>query len=229
MPRDHAAVSQTRPKAAHAAPDPPGGTGLPHCKGYFKKVKRQLSLIELPLPSLLNPKRYEKRQAMSRKRHGLCTTTLVTSCKFGCSCASLDFCDGFMDGLGHIVQVFGSQATHVDTPTSHQVDVFFLDHVLHLLSWGNNWTSGQSRDATAQKSPKDQSELLESFTSSRKLPALGTKVLPDASFAPSHTRAPVRSQRVSCLDCFGPVHPPAELFSRNPPFTRPLGTYGSTL
>lgn len=43
-----------------------------------------------------------------------------------------------MDGLGHIVQVLGSQTTHVDAPTSHQVDVFFLDHVLHLLSWGSN-------------------------------------------------------------------------------------------
>lgn len=150
---------------------------------------------------------------MSRERHGLHTTALVTSCKFGCSCASLDFCDGFMDGLGHIVQVLGSQATHVDAPTSHQVDVFFLDHVLHLLGWGKNWTSGQSHDPTAQKSPKNQSRLLESFTTSRKLRALATKMLSDASFLPSHrgsdARTPVKSLRDSCLDCFSPVQPPA--------------------
>jgi len=114
---------------------------------------------------------------MSRERNGLHTTALVSSRRFGCSCASLDFCDSFMDGLGHIVQVLGSQATHVDAPTSHQVDVFFLDHVLHLLSWGNNWTSGQSTDPTARKSPKNQSEMLESFATSRTLPALATKML----------------------------------------------------
>lgn len=87
---------------------PPGGTGLLYCKDHSKNVKRRLSLIELLLPSLLNPKRCGKRQAMSRERHGLHTIALVTSCKFGCSCASLDFCDSFMDGLGHIVQVLGS-------------------------------------------------------------------------------------------------------------------------
>lgn len=69
---------------------------------------------------------------------GLHITTLVSSCKFGCSCASLDFCDSLVDGLGHVVQVLGSQTTHVDAPTSHQVDVFFFDHVLHLFSWGSN-------------------------------------------------------------------------------------------
>lgn len=92
---------------AHAAPTS-WGTGLPYCKDHLKNVRRQLSLIELLLPSLLNPKRCGKRQAMSRERHGLHTIALVTSCKFGCSCASLDFCDSFMDGLGHIVQVLGS-------------------------------------------------------------------------------------------------------------------------
>lgn len=68
-----------------------------------------------------------------------------------------------MDGLGHIVQVLGSQATHVDAPTSHQVDVFFLDHVLHLLSWGSKWTSGQSSNPTAHspgKPPKNRQGCL---------------------------------------------------------------------
>lgn len=47
--------------------------------------------------------------------------------------SSLDFGDCFMDGGGHVVEVFGGEATHVDAPTWQQVDVFFVDQVVDLL------------------------------------------------------------------------------------------------
>lgn len=45
----------------------------------------------------------------------------------------LDLGDGLMDGLSHVVDVFGRQAAHVDTSAGHQVDVLLFDHVRHLL------------------------------------------------------------------------------------------------
>lgn len=47
--------------------------------------------------------------------------------------ALLHLGDRLVDGLSHIVDVFGCQAAHVDASTGHQVDVLLFDHVCHLL------------------------------------------------------------------------------------------------
>jgi len=52
-----------------------------------------------------------------------------------CRRSSLDLGHGVVDGLGHVVDVLGGQAAHVDAAARHQVHVLLFDHELHLFGW----------------------------------------------------------------------------------------------